>query len=97
MLGSSLKIIKGVSSLKVLSQLRPNVDDPSGLSIQRKFIVLILTWMVLLGDIFSVHYLWCVPITSSTMIVIFLGYVFFPEGLFQQDSVLKERMTSKGS
>lgn len=29
MLDSSLKIIKGVSSLMVLSQLRPNVDDSS--------------------------------------------------------------------
>lgn len=29
MIGSSLKIIKGVSSLVVLSHLRPNIDDSS--------------------------------------------------------------------
>lgn len=53
--------------------------------------------MVLLGDIFSLHYLWCVPLISSTMTVIFLRYVFFPESLFQEGSVLKEKMISKGS
>lgn len=97
MLGSTLQVIKGVSSLRVSSQRRPNVDDFSWFVCTKKK-KLILTWMVLLDDIFSFHCLCSYHhFNYGILIVIFSSYLFFPESLFQQSSVLKEKKISKAS
>lgn len=97
MLGISLEIIKGMLLLTVLSQLRLNVDDSSWFVHAKEICFFLILMWVVLSDIFSLHYLWDVPIISSNLIVMFLRYVFFQKSLFQQGSVLKEKMIPKHS
>lgn len=63
-----------------------------GLSAQKKNYILILSWIVLLDDTFSFRCLCSYNhFNYGILTVMFLRYLFFPESLVQQRSVLKER------